>query len=141
MRLDQFSFKTKLLFCPTLYKCTSNLWWMVGARTPCLPLNPPLHSSEETSQRRRAVGDIMSDLNDPRIEPYTSRSVSVSLRQQRFIFAGFLPRTTPANGDIFGKLWDCRSDHNLLRWQKHESVRGVCQNRKSKVKIVISVPS
>ena len=37
------------------------------------------HSSEETSQRRRAVGDIVSDLTGPGIESQTSRTNSVCL--------------------------------------------------------------
>ena len=42
-------------------------------------LAPGLHSSEETSQRWRAVGDTVADLTGPRIEPQTSRSESVRL--------------------------------------------------------------
>ena len=34
------------------------------------------HPSEETSQRWRTVGDIVSDLTDPGIKPQTSRTVS-----------------------------------------------------------------
>ena len=37
-------------------------------------LAPGLHSSEETSQRWRVIGDIVSDLTGPRIEPKTYRA-------------------------------------------------------------------
>ena len=37
-------------------------------------LAPGQHSSEVTSQRRRAVGDTASDLTGPEIEPQTSRT-------------------------------------------------------------------
>ena len=36
-------------------------------------LAPGQHSSEETSQRWRVVGDTVSDLTDPGFEPGTSR--------------------------------------------------------------------
>ena len=39
-------------------------------------LAPGLHSSEETWQRWRAVGDTVSNLNGPGIEPTTSSAVS-----------------------------------------------------------------
>ena len=41
-------------------------------------LAPGQHSSEETSQRRRVVGDTVN-LTGPRIEPQTSRTDSVRL--------------------------------------------------------------
>ena len=37
------------------------------------------HSSEETSQRRRAIGDIVSDLTDLGIEPKLPAPISISL--------------------------------------------------------------
>ena len=40
---------------------------------------PGQHSSEETSQRWRAVGDTVSDLTRAGIEPQTSRTDSVRL--------------------------------------------------------------
>ena len=39
-------------------------------------LEPAQHSSGETLQRRRAVGDIMSDLTVPGIESHPSRAAS-----------------------------------------------------------------
>ena len=42
-------------------------------------LAPGQNSSEETTQRRRAVGDTVSDLTSPEIEPQTSCTVSVCL--------------------------------------------------------------
>ena len=45
-----------------------------GAHLRCLA--PGQNSSEETSQRWRAVGDTVSDLNGPVIKPQTSRTYS-----------------------------------------------------------------
>ena len=42
-------------------------------------LAPGKRSSEETSQRWRVVGDTVSDLIDPGIEPQTSRTDSINL--------------------------------------------------------------
>ena len=50
-------------------------------------LAPGQHSSEETSQRWRAVGDTVSDLTDPGIEPqisHTDSNVLVSELQPLF---------------------------------------------------------
>ena len=41
---------------------------------PLRGLEPRHHSSEETSQQWRAVGDNVSDLTDPGIEAQTSRA-------------------------------------------------------------------
>ena len=45
-------------------------------------LAPEQHSSEETSQRWRAVGDTVSDSTGPRIEPQTSRIYSETLNNR-----------------------------------------------------------
>ena len=42
-------------------------------------LAPGLFSSEETLQRWQAIGDTVSDLSEPGIEPQTSRTDSVRL--------------------------------------------------------------
>ena len=43
-------------------------------------LAPGQHSSDETSQRWRAVGDTVVDLTSPGIEPLTSHTDSVRLQ-------------------------------------------------------------
>ena len=57
-------------------------------------LAPGLHSSEETSQQWRAVGDIVSDFTDPEIEPQTSRINSDILRDDCLVEQNACKNTT-----------------------------------------------
>ena len=53
---------------------------VTNGRANLRDLTPVQHSSEETSQRWRAVSDTVSDLTDPGFEPQTSRTESVSFK-------------------------------------------------------------
>ena len=56
-------------------------------------LAPGQHSSEETSQQRRVVGDSISDLTGPVIEPQTSRTDNHVLSSTDRQFMGNLTLT------------------------------------------------
>ena len=68
---------------------------VMSGRTHLRSLAPGLLSSEETLQRWQAIGDTVSDLSEPGIEPQTSRTDSVRLTTvltSRFIKSSSLRR-------------------------------------------------
>ena len=67
------------------------------------------HSSEEASQRRRAVGDTVSDFTDPGFEPqifYTDSNVLTTELDGKFMLFKtiFQPLITASRARIFNKL-------------------------------------
>ena len=96
LQLNKFHELGELWKLNSKFKIKSNLHYTRGitpkrvtsSEAHLRGLAPGLHSSEETSQRWRAVGDTVPFLTGPGIEPQTSRTESVRLATE--LTAGFL---------------------------------------------------